>query len=271
VLLLAAAIVVVFRADRLLLPPTAPSFPQTSTPVRDSLLLVPAGRFTMGTDSGEADERPVHAVWLDSFFIDLYPVTNAQYARFLAETNHDAPAYWRDVKCNHPNQPVVGVRWSDATAYCAWRSKKEGGIFRLPTEAEWEKAARGDDKRKYPWGNQAPDKKRAITEITEKMPPVGICELGKSPYGVSDMVGTVWNWCMDWYDREYYTASPDSSPPGPATATKKGRVVRGGNWLFLGCCSGTPAYALRVSRRNAFHESIQKKSLGFRCVKEIPR
>jgi iron(II)-dependent oxidoreductase len=162
---------------------------------------------------------------------------------------------------------VVGITWADAMAYCSWRSSKECAAFTLPTEAQWEKAARGDDKRKYPWGNQLPDNKRAPTGILEKMPKVGACELGRSPYGVSDLVGNVWNWCLDWYDKDYYLKSGERNPAGPESGTRK--VVRGGNFVFLGCCSGTPAYALRTSRRNAFHQSIQKKSIGFRCVKNI--
>jgi formylglycine-generating enzyme required for sulfatase activity len=236
-------------------------------PVNNEMVLVPSGFFPMGSENGEKDEQPVHKVWLDSFYIDRYPITNAQYDLFVKETGHSKPLYLDDPKCNDPNQPVVGVSWRDALAYCSWRSKKENRDISLPTEAQWEKAARGDDNRTYPWGNDAPDKKRAATEITEKMPAVGMCELGSSPYGVFDLVGNVWNWCFDWYEREYYRKSPDKNPQGPEKAARK--VVRGGNWVFLGCCSGTPAYALRASRRNAFHPSIQKKSIGFRCVKAV--
>ena len=236
-------------------------------PVKNDAVAVPAGWFWMGSEEGEQDEKPMRRLWLDSFFIDRYPVTNAQYAFFLQETGSEKPLYWNDDRCNDPNQPVVGISWAGAMAYCAWRSKKEGAQYTLPTEAQWEKAARGDDKRKYPWGNQVPDKKRAPTGILEKMPDVGVCELGRSPYGVSDLVGNVWNWCGDWYDKEYYRNSPERNPKGPENGMRK--VVRGGNFVFLGCCSGTPAYALRTSRRNAFHPSIQKKSIGFRCVRNV--
>jgi iron(II)-dependent oxidoreductase len=238
-----------------------------SLPPHPDMVLVPSGYFSMGSDSGEIDEKPVHTVWLDSFYIDRFPVTNAQYAVYLRESGAEAPLYWNDPKCNDPRQPVVGVAWEQAITYCDWRSKKENAVLSLPTEAQWEKAARGDDKRKYPWGNQPPDKKRAQTEISEKMPAVGVCELGRSPYGVSDLVGSVWNWCRDWYGKTYYQDCPEKNPAGPEGGGR--RVVRGGNWVFLGCCSGTPAYALRTSRRNAFHPGIQKKSIGFRCVKAI--
>jgi formylglycine-generating enzyme required for sulfatase activity len=234
------------------------------TPAVYDMVPVPAGWFDMGSDSGEVDEKPVHRVWVDSFLLDRFPVTNAQYDVFTIETGHEKPLYRNNDNCNAPDQPVVGVTWADAMAYCRWRSEKEHGQISLPTEAQWEKAARGPDGRTYPWGNQPPDKKRATCEITEKMPRVGMCELGKSPYGVSDLVGNVWNWCFDWYDINYYRSSPERNPTGSAEGTKK--VVRGGNWVFLGCCSGTPAYALRSSRRNGFHPGFQKKSIGFRCV-----
>jgi iron(II)-dependent oxidoreductase len=241
--------------------------PASAAPLQNDMVLVPAGYFFMGSDSGEIDEKPVHRVWLDSFYIDRFPVTNAQYAVYLQETGAEKPLYWNDPRCNDPNQPAVGVSWAEAIAFCSWRSKKEQAIISLPTEAQWEKAARGDDARKYPWGNQPPDKKRAQTEISEKMPGVGVCELGRSPYGVSDLVGSVWNWCLDFYDKSYFQASPEKNPAGPSAGTR--RVVRGGNWVFLGCCSGTPAYALRTSRRNSFHPGIQKKSIGFRCVRNL--
>lgn len=236
------------------------------TAAPDSMVCIPGGLFWMGSDSGEIDERPLHRVELDTFYIDVVPITNAFYAQFLTQTAHRTPKYWNDPRCNHPRQPVVGVSFDDALAFCQWRSKKDTLSYRLPTEAEWEKAARGADKRFYPWGNDKPTPNHAANEIAERMPLIGMCALGASPYGVHDMVGTVWNWCIDKYDKNYYSTSPAKNPTGPLQG--RHRVVRGGNWLFLGCCSGTPAYALRTTRRNAFHESMQKKSIGFRCVRE---
>ena len=233
--------------------------------LQNDMVLVPAGYFWRGSGNGEIDEKPVERLWLDSFYIDRFPVTNSQYALYLAETGAPEPLYWKNGACNGPMQPVVGVSWEDAVAYCRWRSARDSAIYTLPTEAQWEKAARGADKRIYPWGNQPPTDKRAPTRISEKMPPVGLCELGRSPYGVSDLVGNVWNWCLDWYDRDYYRTAPVRNPSGPAHGTRK--AVRGGNWVFLGCCSGTPAYSLRTTRRNAFHPHLRKKSIGFRCVR----
>lgn len=242
---------------------TTPVF--TTMEQKTGMVRVPAGSFRRGSDKGEIDEKPLRRLWLDSFSIDRFPVTNAQYAAYLSETGAPEPLYWKDDCCNGPGQPVVGVSWEDALAYCKWRSEKDGATYTLPSEAQWEKAARGEDSRTYPWGDQPPTKKHAPTKITEKMPAVGLCELGQSPYGVSDMVGNVWNWCLDWYDKDYYGTAPERNPAGPARGRRK--VVRGGNWVFLGCCSGTPAYALRTTRRNAFHPHLRKKSIGFRCVR----
>ena len=233
------------------------------------MVLVPEGLFWMGSNEGEEDEIPVHNVWLDAYWIDRCLVTNTQYNEFVKVTGHRKPAYWDDQKCNLPDQQVVGVDWYDAVAYCEWRSEKEGFKFRLPTEAEWEKSSRGNDARIYPWGNQAPDAKRANVELTERVPEVGKYKAGVSPYGCYDMVGSVWQWCLDWYDKDYYKKSPLRNPQGPDIRGKRGRIVRGGNWVFLGCCSGSVAYALRASRREAFHEKTTKKSIGFRCVRKI--
>jgi len=241
----------------------------TADDFRPNTVLVPAGWFWMGSDEGEPDEKPLHRVWVDSFRIDVYPVTNEQYLEFVRETGHRKPRYGNNDGCNHPLQAVVGVSWDDAFAFCAWRSKKEGVHYRLPTEAEWEKAARGVDKRRFPWGEKKPSPRHANTKLKENMPTVGMCDLGTSPYGCLDMVGNVWQWCEDWYAPEYYRMSPDSNPSGPRQPTRGGRVVRGGNWVFLGCCSGSPAYALRCAQRNSFHPNIRKKSIGFRCVREI--
>ena len=236
-----------------------------NTAPKNDMLPVPAGYFYRGSEKGEVDEKPVRKIWLDSFYIDRFPVTNAQYAEYLEQTNAKKPLYLNDNTCNSPGQPVVGISWKGALDYCRWRSERDSATYTLPTEAQWEKAARGEDKRTYPWGNQPPNDKRAPTKISEKMPAVGLCDLGHSPYGVADMVGNVWNWCLDWYNKDYYQSAPERNPAGPEHGRRK--VVRGGNWIFLGCCSGTPAYALRTTRRNAFHPHLRKKSIGFRCVR----
>jgi len=155
------------------------------------MVLVPAGEFVMGSEAGPS-ERPVRRVFLDAYYIDTYEVTNGLYGKFLQATRRHEPRYWKDARVNDPNQPVVGVTWYDAEAYCHWSGK------RLPTEAEWEKAARGTDGRISPWGNQW-DSARASTSDggSGKLSPVGSYEAGKSPYGAYDMAGNVWEWVAD--------------------------------------------------------------------------
>jgi formylglycine-generating enzyme required for sulfatase activity len=221
------------------------------------MALVPAGEFTMGSTL-KADEKPVHRVYLNAFSMDKYAVTVGQYAKYVEATGMEAPPEW-DIM-NHPqhlNRPVVNISWSDAATYCKWAGK------RLPTEAEWEKAARGTDGRLYPWGNEAPTRLHANFGKKEwanhmALVPVGMFELGKSPYGIYDMAGNVWEWVNDWYDHDYYKKSPTKSPQGPTTG--KSKVVRGGNWLYL-------EESLRSSFRFNADPSGRLFGYGFRCAK----
>lgn len=224
------------------------------------LALVPAGEFLMGSDDGEEDERPAHRVQLDDFLIGVQPVTNAEYARFVRETGHRAPAIyelplvvsaggeerertfretgaayvWRDddPPIERADHPVTLVRYHDAIAYCGWLSSVTGRRFRLPTEAEWEKAARGGvESKKYPWGDRL-DRNMANflidpaarqtngTTPSRTYPPNG--------YGLFDMAGNVWEWVQDWYSPQYYAESPPQNPSGPPSGQM--RVVRGGGW-----------------------------------------
>jgi formylglycine-generating enzyme required for sulfatase activity len=232
------------------------------------MVLIPAGEFTMGSreeDKGvDNDERPAHRVNLDAFYIDQYEVTNSRYAKFFQKTKRAAPEYWSEqVLKQHGNKPVVGVDWSDASAYCAWAKK------RLPTEAEWERAARGTDQRLYPWGDTTPDRSLANLDnccdfkYHSALTEVGSLGRGKSPYGVYDMAGNVWEWVADWYDESYYIKSPERNPNGPSQGIL--RVVRGGAW------TSNP-----VSVRSAFRDKLspsyrraaQDGDLGFRCAKD---
>ncbi|MDH4080878.1 MAG: SUMF1/EgtB/PvdO family nonheme iron enzyme [Nitrospira sp.] len=215
----------------------------TASPAKDiidkdgaPMVLIPAGEFMMGSrdndESAQNDERPAHPVYLDAFSIDQYEVTTSRYAKFFQATNRAAPHYWSEqVLKRHGNKPVVGVDWNDATAYCAWTGK------RLPTEAEWEKAARGTDQRVYPWGNASPSEQRAnfshCCDFKDygALTDVGSYEAGKSPYGAYDMAGNVWEWVADWYDESYYGKSPDRNPKGPSAGQY--RVLRGGSWVYV--------------------------------------
>jgi formylglycine-generating enzyme required for sulfatase activity len=219
------------------------------------MVLVPAGEFTMGSNEYD-DEKPPHRVHLDGFYIDKYEVTNALYRRFMDATNRGAPAYWNDANWNGASQPVVAVSWLDAEAYCRWAGK------RLPTEAEWEKAARGTDGRRYPWGNDW-DSSRANSGESKlgKTAPVGSYASGVSPYGAHDMAGNAWEWVADWYGKDYYKQSPDRNPQGPRPG--RTRVLRGGSW------GGSPIH-LRASFRNYYlAPDFRYTNVGFRCARGL--
>jgi formylglycine-generating enzyme required for sulfatase activity len=230
------------------------------------MVLVPAGEFTMGSNDGSDDEKPVHQVSLDAYYLDKYEVTVGQYAKFLKATGFNGPPMWTTMdQPSHQTRPIVNVDWSDASNYCEWAGK------RLPTEAEWEKAARGTDGRIYPWGNEPPNTLRA-NYGKEKwnnhttLLPVGQLKDGKSPYGIYDLAGNVWEWVSDWYDPDYYATSPAQNPKGPENG--KYRVLRGGSWDLA------PDH-LRSTRRDfniplaPTYESPAYRNFtsGFRCAK----
>jgi formylglycine-generating enzyme required for sulfatase activity len=219
------------------------------------------GPFVMGSEGMQSleDERPKHQVWLSTFFMDLHEVTTAQYAVFLSVTNRDAPWQWTMVDLSqHGDRPVIGVDWADADAYCRWKGK------RLPTEAEWEKAARGTEGRLYPWGNYAPNSQLANFALgarfsySQVLMPVRSYERGKSPYGLYHMAGNVVEWVQDWYAMSYYESSPERNPQGPDQGQFK--VLRGGSW------SDQPNYLLTYGRFKLPSET-RNSYTGFRCAR----
>ncbi len=218
------------------------------------MVLVPAGEFMMGSEDYD-NEKPRHRVIVDAFYIDKYEVTNALYRRFMDATSRDAPFYWRDGKWNGASQPVVGVGWNDADAYCRWVGK------RLPTEAEWEKAARGTDGRKYPWGDQW-DASRANSSQSRNgvTVAVGLYPSGVSPYGAHDMAGNAWEWVADWFDKDYYKRSPERNPQGPDSGTS--RVLRGGSWVNF-------PFDLRTAGRYNGTPDGRMLNIGFRCARGL--
>jgi eukaryotic-like serine/threonine-protein kinase len=247
--------------------------PRVDSEVKDGqsvkMVFVPAGEFSMGSEMGDADERPVHPVYLDAFYIDMYEVTNAHYGLCV-----DAGACLPPVKVGSSTQasyydnpafddfPVMYVSWEMAQAYCAWRGAE------LPTEAQWEKTARGTDGRTYPWG-EGIDCQRAnyyhkegvdFTACVGDTTRVGSYESGQSPYGAYDMTGNVWEWVADWYGASYYRESPLNDPPGPESGNV--RVVRGGAWQFSD-------YSVRATRRYWFDPSNALENVGFRCARKI--
>ncbi len=219
-----------------------------------ALLLVPGGEFTMGSGSAT---RQVH---VDAFYMDKYEVTAARYEKFLKSAARREPDNWSSIKFpQEADRPVTGVDWGDAGAYCRWAGK------RLPTEAEWEKAARGTDGRLYPWGNDPPNPKLANYKQEQSysssgsVTEVGSYEAGKSPYGLYDMAGNVWEWVTDWYDDDYYRNGPARNPPGPANGDEK--VVRGGSWSFQ-------AQSLLTVSRLWFAPTMRAGFVGFRCAQD---
>jgi len=238
------------------------------------MVLIPQGSFEMGSRKSlreldpvaifQADrhmlgpEDPAHEVILDAYYIDLYEVTNADFKKYLEATGSKTlPRYWKDAHFNQPTQPVVGTTWKEAQACCQSKNK------RLPTEAEWEKAARGKRPVKYPWGNEEPDKTRLnFNNQIGKTSPVGSFPEGKSDYGVFDLSGNVAEWVQDWHFPEYYLFSPKENPPGPDKGHYK--IIRGGNWK-------NNAEDVRLTYRNAIVPKARSKTVGFRCVADAPK
>jgi formylglycine-generating enzyme required for sulfatase activity len=274
------------------------------------MVLVPAGEFIMGSDKDEIDrlfqgqtdvnreffnrEVPRHQVYLDAFYIDKYEVTNARFQQFVQATNHRTraeregsgyvhkgekvelvnDANWRSPRgpgsgiAGLEQHPVVQVSQEDAKAYCAWAGK------RLPTEAEWEKVARGTDGRSYPWGSQFDGRRANFCDANCELgwkdsaandgyrytAPVGSYEGGKSPYGAYDMAGNVTEWVVDWFGENYYRNSPARNPQGPASGEQA--VLRGGGW-------NGRALGVRAPGRNGVAPAIRNDRFGFRCAKTL--
>jgi hypothetical protein len=198
------------------------------------------------------NEKPYHMVYLDAFYVDKFEVTQAEYNECVKSSKCRANKKFDGFTGDR--QPVVGVSWEDAKTYCAWAGK------RLPTEAEWEKAARGTDGRIYPWGNTIETNKANYDETVVKTREVGRFPAGASPYGVLDMVGNTWQWVSDWYQENYYSQRPGKNPHGPDSGSY--RVLRGGCWYNF---TGT----MRVSERFSTAPSDQLNHRGFRCARDI--
>jgi formylglycine-generating enzyme required for sulfatase activity len=222
------------------------------------MVMVPPGEFVMGSPEGEGrdDEHPQHAVYLSEFWIDKTEVRNEQYGQCVAAGACQPSEYANDDRYG-PSQAAVGVSWHDAHAYCEWAGK------RLPTEAQWEKAARGTDQRIYPWRNEYDSTKLNFCPgagCVFYTAPVGSYPDGASPYGAVDMAGNAKEWCQDWYSGEYYAVWPPTDPPGPDWGFS--RIIRGGAW-----CPGSD---VRTGNREALGPDARGNCIGFRCAADAP-
>lgn len=222
-----------------------------------ALVPIPAGWFLMGCETGQDNERPVHRIWVDQFLLAACQVSNAEYGRFLRATASLPPPFWNNPDFSDPEQPVVGVSWHEVVRYCEWLSASTGRKFRLPTEAEWEHAARGGrEGALYPWGDAPPQSLPGYADRWQSGPePVGRGE--PNGYGLYNMCDNVHEWCSDWYSPDYYSVSPERNPRGPETGER--RASRGGSWR----------HHIKMSRcaaRSSIPPEFQYADYGFRVA-----
>jgi iron(II)-dependent oxidoreductase len=277
-------------------------FAETSEPVPEGMAYIATGPTVIGIDkdpstsksgsresvtmyqrrmsmpwSKEAfhDEGPAHWVFLDGYFIDKFETSNQLYAEFMKATGHPGPAYWDDPRLNKPNQPVVGVNWFDAKAYCEYKGK------RLPTESEWERAARGPSGLRYPWGNEMDPARANFGKKMEATLPVDSLPEGASPFGLHHMAGNVFEWVQDWYDPKFYQKTPHpTNTQGPLKPIWIGgtgtyvdrltvgakRVIRGGSWIAAESSTTTTHRFWNHPSNNSYGVG-----LGFRCAQIAPK
>jgi sulfatase modifying factor 1 len=233
-----------------------------------SLVRVPAGEFIMGTSAAywtdsidSPDKKPQHKVYLDEYLIGKFQVTVAQFRVFVEDSGYEADS--RALRTGYDDHPVTNVSWNCATAFCRWASQVTGRTVRLPTEAEWEKAARGIDGRNFPWGNQAQGGSSCNFnyKVGNTMPVGHYSPKGDSPYGCADMSGDVCEWVNDWYSSDYYACSPGINPQGPTNGSS--RVLRGGSQSYD---YGNSYDYVRVVARFKHNPDDLRNYISFRCA-----
>jgi formylglycine-generating enzyme len=225
--------------------------------IEPHLVSIPGAWFLMGSATGQDCERPVHRVWVDAFQLATTQVTNAEYAAYLRVTGLPTPPFWTDKNFNDPQQPVVAVSWFEADHYCQWLSSKTGRVYCLPTEAEWERAARDDlEQKDFPWGNNPP---QSLPDYSSRWQtgPEPVARYTPNAFGLFNICDNVHEWCSDWYDPNYYAASPDRNPRGPQQGQRKSS--RGGSWRHHVKVS-------RCSARSSIPPDFQYADYGFRLA-----
>jgi len=236
-------------------------FPPTE--IQPHLVPIPAAWFLMGSSSGQDCERPIHRVWIDTFLLSATQLTNAEYALFLHSTKSDPPPFWHDQNFNHPQQPVAGISWFDADRYCQWLAEQKQRPYRLPSEAEWERAARANlEQNDFPWSNDN-DPPQSLPDYATRWltGPEPVALYAPNALGLFNMCDNVHEWCSDWYDPNYYAVSPDRNPQGPELRSETGRrkSSRGGSWR----------HHIKVSRcaaRSSIPPDFHYADYGFRVA-----
>jgi sulfatase modifying factor 1 len=229
-----------------------------SDAIEPVMVRVPGGWFWMGCEIGRDDEKPLHRVWVDAFELAAYQVTNEEYACFLAAMSFPQPLCWNDPNFNHPKMPVVAISWHEAFSYCEWLKYVTSKPYRLPSEAEWERAARGDvEGCLYPWGDTPPELVPDYARRWKSGPePVGLYP--PNTFGLYNLGDNVHEWCFDWYDAGYYGYSPERNPQGPTNASR--RASRGGSWRHH-------IKVTRTAARSSIPPEFKYADYGFRVAR----
>ncbi len=215
----------------------------------------------MGSDTGQDCERPLHRVWIDGFLLAATQVTNAEYGHFLRATLSQSPPFWEDSNFKHPQQPVAAVSWFEAIRYCEWLSSRTGRGYRLPTEAEWERAARaGLEQKQFSWGDEPA---QSLPDYSSRWQtgPEPVARYAPNAFGIYNIGDNVHEWCGDWYDPSYYAVSPERNPRGPQHSAMKPprKSSRGGSWRHH-------IKVARCSARSSIPPDFQYADYGFRVA-----
>ena len=224
------------------------------------MVRVPEGWFEMGCETGRDDEKPVHRVWVDTVEMGAYQVTNAEYGSLVAATSAAEPMNWKDANFNDAKMPVVGVSWHEAVSYCEWLNGVTGKRYRLPSEAEWERAARGGTEGLlYPWGDAGPE--MVPNYATRwKLGPEQVGLSAANAYGIYNLGDNVHEWCADWYDEGYYGRAAERNPTGPKSGSR--RASRGGSWRHH-------IKVTRTAARSSIPPEFHYADYGFRVVRAL--